>query len=156
MKQLILLFILSIILISCGKANQVSSNNIITGNNPIQINPSSFIGVYDITRVESENCGVSIRIVGECNGLRILSNNSGPEDFCNINRGEIISRDRTSITVTHEGKRLQSIVKIYNDGRTTGGRITFSNVLLLNSNGTELTKLSTLKNRISRCIYQKR
>ena len=156
MKQLILLFILSIILSSCGKTNQVSSSANTYGNSPLQTNPSNFIGVYDLIRMESDNCGVSIRIVGECNGVRILSNNSGPEDFCNINQGEIISRDRTSTTVTQDGNRLQSIVRIFNDGPMNGSQITFSNMLLLNSNGTELTKLSTFKSRITRCIYQKR
>jgi hypothetical protein len=159
MKKLIILFIFSVLLISCGKSNQVATgNNSVTGNNSIEVSSSNFIGIYDLVRMESDDCGASIRIVADCNGVKLLSNNLGPEEFCNINLGESIIRNRTSTTVTQQGNQLQSIVRILEDGRNSPGRpqITFSNTLTLSDDGNTLAKISNLKSRVSRCLYQKR
>ena len=168
MKIFITSFLFSALLISCGKSNQVSSNNSVTGNNSVLVESSNFIGVYDLVKMESDDCGASVRIVAECNGIKLLSNNLGPEEFCNINQGEIISsndprdgRNKTSTLVTQEGNQLKSVIKILDNGRNEPGRtggmqLTFTNTLTLSNDGSTLSKISHLKSRESRCLYQKR
>ena len=155
-----------IVFVSCGKTNQINSNGSVSGFNTFSATNSQFIGVYDLIQMRNnDECGASIRIVADCNGLKLLSNNSEAEEFCNINQGEANNRNN-STTVTLQGNQLQSVVRISDDNRNVPGRpgpgginerqMAFTNTLTLNSDGTILTKVSDLKSRSSRCTYQKR
>ncbi|MEA9356298.1 hypothetical protein SHI21_08800 [Bacteriovorax sp. PP10] len=176
MKNLLLL--LSVLaVVSCGSKTQNTVNSGsgaaggtgttgTTGTNgldtPAPANLVNFEGNYDIVRMDSSDCGAAIRIERLCNGYRLLSNNSNPEDFCNVNRGEmrLNGNDRnppnpdrnppppdSAVVVTQEANQLRSVVRVAN--------MAFTNTLVLESNGV-LTKMSNLKGRQSRCVFLKR
>lgn len=174
MKVLILISLVSLMASSCGKSkNNVNSGTVATTSGSSTIQPAALVdfeGVYDLVRMDSEDCGASIRIVNQCNGYMLLSNNLGPEEFCNINKGEFAlgndNNDRNpplpdrnppnpdrnpppqKALVTQEGNLLKSII-------TLSPAVSFTNTLSLNEDG-RLIKVSNLKSRQSRCIYQKR
>jgi hypothetical protein len=169
MKKIILLLSL-IALASCGKTNKVntgattSTSGTSTYSVPTNAAITDFEGTYDIIRMQSNDCGASIQLVRDCDGLKLLSNNNmGAEEFCNINRGERRNqRDNfLSTTVTLEGNVLRAVTTLRSmpgpgerqDPRDS--QVNFTNTLTLNSDGT-LTKISHLKSRESRCLYQKR
>lgn len=167
MKNLLLL--LSVVaVVSCGSKNNnaVNSGSVSAGSNGLNVVPAkmvNFEGTYDIVKMDSYDCGAAIRIERVCNGYRLLSNiSNGAEDFCNVNRGEMrISYDDrnppnpdrnppppdSGVIVTQEANQLKSVVRVAN--------MAFTNVLTLENNGI-LTKVSNLKSRTSRCIFQKR
>lgn len=162
MKNSILALLLTMTFFSCGKSNKINSNQTsnVSGFNTYSDALASFEGNYDLIKMESDNCGASIQIVRDCDGLKLLSNHLGPEEFCNINKGEI-----KSTIVTLQGNELKSVVSVVNDGRdgrdgrndprNPQNRISFTNTLTLNSDKT-LIKISNFKSRISRCVYLKR
>lgn len=145
MKNSICLLALLLLASSCGKTNVVKTGTAaptIENLETVNSNFSKFEGTYDLIQMRLGDCGASIQIVPECSGLKLLSNNTGPEDFCNINRGG------GSITNTIEGNTLKSVVTISND-------IRFTKTLALRNNGI-LEKISQQKGRNSHCIYLKR
>lgn len=147
MKKLALLFCMIALFTACGKNNSVisgvSGTSVLTASNTNSA-LNNFEGVYDLIAMRTEDCAASIQLVRECNGLKLLSNHLGPEEFCNINRGEM----RNATNVTLEGNVLKSVVRV-------APQLIFTNTLTLNSDGT-MTKISNLKSRESRCLYQKR
>ena len=182
MNKIILILAVIMTASSCGGKgnNTVNSGNYLVQTppsteviNPIQpINPivpvsTNFEGNYDLIEMErGDNCGANITIVQECGGYRLLSNNSGPEEFCNIN---IFSDnndrnppnpdrnppnpDRTPPQydrkiVTQEGNLLRSVIKV-ND------QLSFTSSLILRNNGI-LERKANFKSSEIRCIYQKR
>lgn len=177
MKNLLLL--LSVLaVVSCGSKSQNTVNSgsgaagvtetpVTTGTSgldtPVPANLVNFEGNYDIVRMDSSDCGAAIKIERLCNGYRLISNNSNPEDFCNVNRGEVrVNRDEgrnppnpdrnppppdSAVVVTQEANQLKSVVRVAN--------MAFTNTLVLESNGI-LTKVSNLKSRTSRCVFLKR
>ena len=184
MKHIALTFSLLVVLASCGKDNKVSSstqeqNAVIT---PIS-NLVNFEGVYDLVRMESNDCGASIRIVQDCNGYQLISNHSMEiEEFCNVNKGEF----RTNIRYSKESARdrdsrdsrdtrypsnpdrnppnpdsNENTTVVTQEGNQIRAvlrlspSIAFTNTLTLTNDGI-LTKNSQLKSRTSRCIYQRR
>ncbi|MDO9181811.1 MAG: hypothetical protein Q7U04_05355 [Bacteriovorax sp.] len=160
MKSTALILISISFLLACGKTNRINTaetsgiNNI---SNKSVANFSNFEGTYDLIRMDSNDCGASIQIVRDCDGLMLLSNHLGPEEFCNINKGEF-----NSTIVTLSRNELKSTVNILdngrsgrNDPRNPQGHVSFTNTLTLNSDNT-LVKISNLKSRMSRCIYLKR
>ena len=168
-----LLLALSIVAaVSCGSKNNNSVDSGLASTGPKSVsvltsNLVDFEGSYDIVRMDTPDCGAAIRIERACNGYRLLSNiTDNAEDFCNVNKGEMrVTRnppnpdrnppnpDRNppnpdgAVVVTQEANELKSIVKIAN--------LAFTNTLTLNPNGI-LTKVSNLKSRFSRCVFQKR
>lgn len=140
-------FLVMLIIASCGKSNKVNSGTVaeIKSTNTITSDFSHFVGNYDLIRMNSEDCGASIQLVRECNGLKLLSNHLGPEEFCNINKGRI-----KNTTVTLVSNVLKSEVVV-----SDRERMNFTNTLTFNDDGT-LSKISNLKSRMSRCLYQKR
>jgi hypothetical protein len=163
MKKNILAFsalaMLTFIAVSCGKTNTVGAPATEVNHlsaDTINSEITNFEGTYDLIRMRTEDCGASIRLVRECSGLRLLSNNMGPEEFCNINKGESRSTRENSSTIntTLIGNVLKSVVTL-NDGTRTNNRVQFTNTLTLGSNGS-LEKISNLKSRSSVCLYQKR
>jgi hypothetical protein len=168
MKNLLLL--LSVIaVVSCGSKNNNAvdsgspattsgTNSLDTTTAVVPAALANFEGNYDIVRMDSHDCGAAIRIERICNGYRLLSNTSNnAEDFCNINKGEMrfVRGDETrnppnpdsAIVVTQEANQLKSVVRISN--------MAFTNTLTLENNGV-LTKVTNLKSRTSRCVFQKR
>ena len=148
MKKLIIGTLAILILASCGKSNQVNTGKTpeIKGTSPYTNDFSKFEGNYDLITRGSDDCGASIQIVKDCEGLKLLSNNHlGAEEFCHINQGQI--KDHI---VTLEGNELKSVVTVSNNAR-----ISFTNTLTLNNDGT-MSKISNLKSRASRCLYLKR
>lgn len=143
-----------IIAASCGGSkNNVNSGGLVSGSNGVNTTTPlplvNFEGVYDIMRMDSADCGASVRITRECAGYKLSSNHSRmDEDFCNLNRNADSRSDRNAVIVTQEGNVLRSIVKI-------GPNQEFINMLTLQDNGV-LVKASNFKGRTSRCIYQKR
>lgn len=170
-----LLFIMAMTLISCGKSsNQVSSQSTETqGNNTIETSPAvvDFSGVYDLVDANptpNSRCGASIRIISECNGYKILSNNQiGAEEFCNINTSNPVDPGRVppppdrappppdrrppvilqKPIVTQNGNELKSSLSV-------SPTYTFTNTLTLNQR--TLVKVSLLKSSSSRCVFEKR
>ncbi|MFA6236704.1 MAG: hypothetical protein WC635_05195 [Bacteriovorax sp.] len=140
-----ILILTAMLALSCGKTNKVNTNGETGTINTISTNFTQFEGNYDLIRMKSEDCGASIQIVRECNGLMLLSNHLGPEEFCNINQGTIKNR-----TVTLRGNELKSVMSV-----SENDRINFSSTLTLNNDGT-LAKISNFKSRQSRCLYLKR
>jgi hypothetical protein len=120
--------------------------------------------------MKSNDCDASIQIIKDCDGFKLLSNYLKPEEFCNINRGEINSK-----SVTLHGNELKSIIYFINNPRSERDarhprdtnndrrhdlRIPQNNVnltssLLLNADGT-LIKTSNLNNKMSHCVYLRR
>lgn len=175
MKNLLLL--LSVLaVVSCGSktqntVNSGSGTSGTSGTNGLDTPPAptpvparlvNFEGNYDIIRMDSSDCGAAIKIERLCNGYRLISNNSNPEDFCNVNRGEMrVNRDDrnppnpdrnppppdSAVVVTQEANQLRSVVRVAN--------MAFTNTLTLESNGV-LTKVSNLKGRQSSCVFLKR
>lgn len=166
MKNLLLL--LSVVaVVSCGSKNNnaVNSGTASAGSNGFNASPANMVnfeGTYDIVRMDSNDCGAAIIIERVCNGYRLLSNiSNGAEDFCNVNKGEMrLNYDRnppnpdrnppppdSAVIVTQEANQLRSIVRVAN--------MAFTNTLVLENNGI-LTKVSNLKSRVSRCVFQKR
>lgn len=170
MKNLLLL--LSVVaVVSCGSKNNnaVDSGKGTTntsGNNAVV--PSALVnfeGNYDIVRMDTSDCGSAIRIEQACNGYRLLSNiTNNAEDFCNVNKGAMSvngdqdrnppnpdrnppNPDSPAMVVTQEANQLRSVVRVAN--------MDFTNTLTLDNNGI-LTKVSNLKSRVSRCVFQKR
>jgi hypothetical protein len=87
MKTLLIVLSLMTVATACGKSsNKVSSSA--EGNNIGISNPITavnFVGVYDLVRSDTPDCGASVRIVSECGGYRLHSNHTmRPEEFCNI------------------------------------------------------------------------
>jgi hypothetical protein len=159
MKNSILIPFLIMAISSCGNSNKINSRETsgTSGYNTYTDSLSSFEGNYDLIRMESDDCGASIQIVRDCDGLKLLSNHLGPEEFCNINKGEI-----RSTIVTLRGNELKSVVNVNdndrnrrNDPRNPSNGLSFTNTLTLNSDKT-LVKISNLKSRMSRCVYLKR
>lgn len=191
MKTLFFIALISLTVSACGKSdNKVNSGNNAGGTTAIEAPAAKLVdfeGVYDLIRMDSADCGASIRIVNQCNGYMLLSNHLGPEEFCNINKGEFAFSDNNDrnppnpdrnppnpdrnppnpdrnppnpdrnppptargqkAVVTQEGNLLRSVI-------TLSPNVAFTNTLTLNNDGT-LIKVSNLKSRTSRCIYQKR
>lgn len=147
MQKILGLLILSLIISSCGKTNVVKTVGATpTIENLETINPnfSKFEGTYDLIQMRLGDCGASIQIVRECSGLKLTSNNTGPEDFCNINK----SGSAEGIINTIEGNTLKSVVSL-------SAEIKFTKTLTIRNNGV-LEKVSQLKGRNSHCLYQKR
>ncbi len=178
MKKLFVITLLAGLmgLSSCGKNNLVNSGGAISGNTGLESSPSAFEGNYDLVESNSSDCAAAIRIVRECKGFKLMSNNMGPEEFCNVNLGEqqttVANTDPdrappppdrrpppppdrrppgevnpTSTVVTLEGNQLKSITKV-------APGVAFTNTLILNQ--TKLTKIANLKSRSSRCLFEKR
>ena len=175
MKTLFFISLISLAVSSCGNSkNNVNSGSTTATSGSSTIEPAplvDFEGVYDLVKMDSDDCGASVRMVNQCNGYKLLSNHLGPEDFCNINKGEFsLNNDGSDrnpplpdrnppnpdrnppvsqkMVVTQEGNTLKSTVSL-------GQNIFFTNTLTLQSDGV-LIKISNLKSRTSRCIYQKR
>lgn len=167
MKKIILILCALAFIVSCGsKENKVNSTPSTTsGSEGLEFAAiTTFIGEYDIIRKDSQDCSNTIRIVSDCMGLKILSNGFNPaEEFCNINRGiqrfshegdnrtppnpDRVSNGETR-NVTLTGNVLSAELRL-------NERVSFTNTLTMNNNGI-LVKISNLKSRTSRCIYQKR
>lgn len=171
MRKILFPVLLITILSSCGKDNKVSSSGGTgegTGVTPIETSKIEFVGNYDLVilnRMETFDCAASIRIIKDCSGYQLISNNTMEvEEFCNVNRGEIRNNARPSretnrnppnpdnnqstTIVTQEGNQLKSVLKV-------GPNLAFTNTLTLSAEGV-LTKVSHLKSRNSHCTYQKR
>ena len=142
---------------SCGKSNLLDSRET-SGFNTYGNALASFEGNYDLVKMGSNDCGSSIQIVRECDGLMLLSNHLGPEEFCNINKGE-----KKSINVTLVGNQLKSEMNVTDNrnGRDRENapsnpekRMSFINTLTLNDK--ILIKISNFKSRMSFCEYLKR
>jgi hypothetical protein len=159
MKTLLIVLSLMTVATACGKSsNKVSSSA--EGNNIGISNPITavnFVGVYDLVRSDTPDCGASVRIVSECGGYRLHSNHTmRPEEFCNItnaphqnNPGNISPPpDRDGKVVVLEGNQLKSIHRV-------GPNRVFTSTLTLNANGV-LVKVSDLKSRQSRCVFETR
>ena len=154
---------------SCGNSSNKVNSGSVSGTNALT--PSALVnfeGNYDLIDMRSDDCGAALTITRACNGYRLQSNNHmGPEDFCNVNLGGETDRnppnpdrnppnpdrnppnpDRTKPEVTQKGNVLTSVVRI-------SSNLAFTNTLTLADNGV-LTKVSNLKSRTSRCMYQKR
>lgn len=148
MKKTTLFLILLSTLVSCGKANKVNTGetNVASGVHSYTNGINQFEGNYDLIKMGSDDCGASIRIVKDCEGLMVLSNNHDrPEEFCHINKGKF-----KSTTVTLTGNELKAMTEV-----SAEKAIIFTNTLTLNSDNT-LYKISNLKSRKSRCVYLKR
>jgi hypothetical protein len=160
----IIIIILSFLIIACGKLNKISSSTV-SGSNSYDANSTTinqFLGNYDLIDKGSFDCGASIQIIQECDGFKLLSNSSAPEDYCNINKGEIRFK-----TVTFQNNEIKSISHLHNNfglrvpndnsSRSYPTRISndLINSLVLNKDGT-LIKSIAITNRISRCTYLKR
>lgn len=166
MKNVFLLLSLVTVLASCGKDNKVSTEQLYgsgtgasSGTNGLEvgnINGVNFEGNYDVVRMDSPECGASIRIERVCNGYRLLSNNTdAAQDFCNVNRGEskLVRPDRNppnpdgSVVVTQSANQLKAVVRV--------NQRTYTNVLTLENNGI-LVQDSNFKTRNGHCVFQKR
>ncbi len=170
------LFFITIVttLMSCGKNNLVSSGSQnVTGSNNQEIQTQAFEGTYDLVEANSQDCAANIQIIRDCRGFKLTSNRMGPEEFCNVNLGEQSTAstepdrappppdrrpppppdrnppqiNQTSTIVTLEGNQLKSVTKV-------APGVAFSNTLILNQ--TKLTKITNLKSRSSRCLFEKR
>ncbi len=169
MKNLILALSVLAVCASCGKSsNKVNSGNVSETTALVPAALVNFEGNYDLIDMRTEDCGAALTITRVCNGYRLESNNRmGAEDFCNINAEGETERnppnpdrnppnpdrnppnpDRSVPVVTQNGNVLKSVVKI-------SSNISFTNTLTLNTDGV-LVKVSDLKSRTSRCMYQKR
>lgn len=159
-NSILVLLLVAVAFSSCGKSNKINTNET-SGTNGLTTTYAnaltSFEGNYDLIRMGSDDCGASIQIVRDCDGLKLLSNHLGPEEFCNINKGEM-----RSTIVTLQGNELKSVVNVVgngrderNDPRNPQNRMSFTNTLTLNNDRT-LVKISNLKSRMSRCVYLKR
>lgn len=90
MKNLLVITLITFAAISCGKNNKVNTgpaavvvvNNFETPSKSIE----NFAGTYDLIKMKSDDCGASIELVKECEGLILFSNHLGPEEFCHINQ----------------------------------------------------------------------
>lgn len=163
MKNLFIAVGLMSSLVSCGNSNKVTSGAV-AESGTIAITTEALVnfeGVYDLLHNEGNDCGASIRITQECGGYKIHSNlNNRPEDYCNINRadprrpinpGSVTpppDRDGRGSFVTQEKNQIRSIIRFDNN-------VSLTQVLTLNPGGT-LVKVSEIRNRQNRCIYQKR
>ena len=173
MQKFLLALIIVSTLISCGKSNNINSSGTsgVSGYNTYSAGLSNFEGNYDLIQMGSEDCGASIQIIRDCDGLKLFSNHLGPEEFCNINRGEI-----SSTNVTLVGNELKAVMTEFDNSsserdpqdprrdpsrdpgrnpRFPQNKISFSTTLTLNNDKT-LVKISNLKSRNSRCLYLKR
>jgi hypothetical protein len=159
MKKIILILSLVLLLSACGKKDNAENLSEVKGDNPISIGDvDSFIGAYDLIRMDTEDCGASLQIIKVCDGLQVRSNNLGNQSFCNINKGEIRTADnRSSTTNTYEDNILKSEIFIFDERSTPPGGVKeiFTNTLSIDANG-NLLKLADLKTGKSSCLYQKR
>jgi hypothetical protein len=162
MKNSVLILLITIVFSSCGKSNNINSTETsgTSGFNTYSNALANFEGNYDLISMGSDDCGASIQIIRDCDGLKLLSNHLGPEEFCNINKGEM-----RSTIVTLQANELKSVVNVdandrdnrnqRNDPRNPQNRVRFTNTLTLYKDRT-LVKISNLKSRTSRCVYLKR
>lgn len=189
MNKIILILAMTIAVTSCGgKDNKVNSGNAAVTtpptseaitpsqpNNTIRQVAANFEGNYDLIEMErGDNCGANITILQECGGYRVLSNNMGPEEFCNVNktsdngdrnppnpdrnppnpdrnppnpdRNPPSQYDRKIVTL--EGNLLKSVIKV-------NEQLSFTSSMVLRNNGI-LEKMANFKSSQIRCIYQKR
>lgn len=144
-----------IILAACGKNNTVDSKSQ-SGANDLQTGStteySQFEGSYDLIEMNTPDCSSTIQIVKECDGLKIVNHNLGPEEFCRINLGE--KKDEFGTTTTTLSKNVLTTVYLLNDNKSPIKKA-YTNTLTLNDNG-YLRKESSLKSRKSNCLYLKR
>lgn len=171
MKNLLLL--LSVVaVVSCGSKNNnsVDSGSVAnTGTNSLDtgVIPSNLVnfeGEYYTVNQGNPDCGSLVAIERACNGYRFHSNvSNNAEDFCNVNKGEMrINREEgrnppnpdrnppnpdSAVVVTQQANQLRATVRIANRS--------FTNTMTLEGNGI-LTKVTDLKSRSSRCVFQKR
>ena len=160
MKKMIMILSFVTLVSSCGKSNDSVVSGQVTGNGTLTTNGTidSFEGVYDLIRMDTEDCEGSIELIKKCEGLQLRHNRLETENFCNINKGELKTGDnRSSTKVTLLDNVLKSVVLIFDERSIPAGKVksTFTNTLTLDSEG-NLLKVSDLKNRKSRCLYQKR
>ena len=172
MRNLFLIFCLSTLFVACGKSsNKVNSGSEATGTNAITPKVetlANFAGNYYLIDMRTNDCGAAIVITRVCNGYRVESNNRfGAEDFCNVNLNGDTDRnppnpdrnppnpdrnppnpDTNPPVVTQKGNVLTSTIRL-------SPSVVFTSSLTLNDNGV-LVKISDLKSRKSRCMYQKR
>jgi hypothetical protein len=109
MKKTLLLSLLVLTVVSCGKTNIISTkapivnahNNSLTTSTTAttaSLSVASFIGNYDLVEQEQLNCGASLQIIKGCDGIKLLTNHREEEEerFCDINKGEL---DYTNTTL---------------------------------------------------------
>lgn len=170
MKNILIFLSLTAMIASCGSSgpgdNKVNSGVAVAGSEGLGIGALvNFTGEYDILRKDTSDCSNQIRIVSECSGFKVMSSGLNPaEEFCHVNQGMVRTEDRNppnpdrrppnpdgnneTKTVTLEGNVLKSELRL-------SPRVVFTNTLTMNDNGV-LVKVSNLKSRTSRCVYQKR
>lgn len=159
MKNTIMVLSLVTLISSCGKDNSTGSVTEVEGRDPISTRDiDSFVGVYDLFRNDTDDCGGSLQIVKVCDGVQARSSSLVNQSFCNVNKGEIKTGDnRSSTTVTFEENTLTSISKIFDERSTPPGEVKqiISHSLSFDNEG-NLLKRSESKNGQSSCLYQKR
>ncbi|MBC7428174.1 MAG: hypothetical protein H7336_06155 [Bacteriovorax sp.] len=159
MKKIILFMTLVTILSACGKKESTVAPAELKGSDPLTVTGvESFVGDYDLIRMDTEDCGAGLQIIKLCEGVQVRNNHSAAESFCNINKGEIKTGDnRSSKNVTFEGNVIKSVALIFDERSTPPGKVkqTLISILTLEADGT-LRKLSDSKAGQSSCVYQKR
>ncbi|MBC7714019.1 MAG: hypothetical protein H7177_11815 [Rhizobacter sp.] len=147
---------LAAILSACGKKESAATATEIKGSDPLTVTSvDSFVGDYDLVRMDTDDCGASLQIVKLCDGVQVRNNHSASESFCNINKGEIVTGDnRSSKNVTLDGNVIKSVSLIFDERSVPPGKVkqTVISLLTLGADGS-LRKFTDGK---SSCFYQKR
>lgn len=159
MKKTILILSLATLLSACGKKESTEAVTEIKGSDPLTVaDIDSFVGVYDLVRMDSEDCAASLQIIKLCGGVQVRNNHSASLSFCNVNKGAIITGDnRSSKNVTLEANVVKLVSLVFDERSTPPGKVKqkTTDSLTLEAGGV-LRKFSDSKALQSLCFYQKR
>jgi hypothetical protein len=174
MKKTLLLSLLVLTVVSCGKTNIISTkapivnahNNSLTTSTTTttaSLSVASFIGNYDLVEQAQLHCGASLQIIKGCDGIKLLTNHREEEErFCDINKGEL---DYTNTTLIGNQIKQTSISKI-NERHQEERRHShdhdeirqqfITHTLTLSPEGVLEEEITTKGQQTERCVYFKR
>jgi hypothetical protein len=155
-KNILMLSLMAVSLIACGKTNKINSES--TGSvNTLIADISNVEGNYDLIESNHFDCGANIQIVKACDGLKIMSNRGIRQEFCHINQGEVDSKVNT-----FSGNELKSVFIFHRapntppDAGNRENRISTVETLQFRGNGILTYTIATQMKGSGQCTYQKR
>lgn len=153
-KNILLLSLVIVSVIACGKTNKINSESTSTINT-LSASVTNVEGNYDLIESNHFDCGASIQIMQACNGLRITSNRGTRQEFCHINQGEFDSKINT-----FTGNELKSVFVFHRAPNTPASagdnRISTIETLRFRENGILIRSIETQMKGSGQCTYQKR
>jgi hypothetical protein len=172
MKKSLMLSLLLLTVVSCGKKNIITSNApVVNSHNnalatktvtPTNLTTARFIGNYDLVEQAQPRCGASLQIIKGCDGIKLLTNHREEEEhFCDINKGELDDMNTTLLGNQIKQTSFSKVIERHQEERKHSHdnneirQQSITHTLTLSPEGV-LEEEITTKGQTERCVYFKR